>query len=1271
MTDPFQNTFSGGRNSDTDPSLLPNNQYISANNVELNNSGALRNINGTDLVQQLSTSATFRILQTVPNKYLISGELVDCITIFSVDSTAFKIQSYDTVGDTLYDLFSETVPADYTTTVTDIDAKTFPENGTDFVYYTDNYIEIRYLKCEIPDPYSANFLTAYDLSLLRKGATGTITATVGTTGTLLSGTYQFCYRMANPTNKRFTKWSTPTNPIHVYSKANDSSPVYSGIGLITGRKITLTITPSEEETDNFDYLQVAVIPNIGPTNPVEADLLEIEAIAGTSLVLDYKSNSKIGVVPLEDIVVDLAQIKTAKTLNVKDNRLFAGNITYTNLEFDNGDPTVTSGSIITQADALVDSFSSDEFASNYKGHWRGEVYRYGVVYEDEFGNKSAVKPLDLSAITDNDITVGLTDLKFPDRTNPDYTLFNSSGQLQSLGLRLTGLTNHPSWARKLEIVRVDRRGRFKNILFQSPIIPMSKVYGIGALEDYPTQVTYNSSLDEKTYENATPMTSGFTLVPKNLFWPELRNIVKVGTSSGSGTTRKIAGEVTFTRPPTLPLTDQGLEYSMIWPSDAMYNGNVPFSGAEKLDIVDYALLKLKVDTDHPTKSPVVVAGDDANTNISGTFFATADNQYYFNNGHGKLALGVNDRAVTDYEFFDNLGTTDSVAGKAVMDYEALQTGGIDLGIKPNIQRFAVVKLGGTKIKDVTQDSVIFGAATWNGYSAGSALSTASATLKFETNPTNNYVNEYTGFSDGSSYVSVVSIVNVKLGLGDDRYGEATDLQEYISTGAKYTFTAAEVATLEGGGDVVLGDLDVWGGDCFVSSHIFKVCDSTYSVTNQNKQNGSAQSTADLLSKWNNTLYKDIAGACFLSMPVALENSAQYIQVILESEYNGAVREQDILEGSSASIPVMTGDASTGRTPLTYHYNLNLNKQNSQKIYVPDPQFSFKQSQFGARVHWTDLKIYNSDQQGFDIFRVSDFYDIEEKYRPITKLALAGDYLYSIHEAGIIYLQTGERQLETADGGILAVSSGNVIGGKIVVDSERGCQHLRSIIESGNVVYIPDNRNKSVYALSGQQLVPIIKDNENIFRSFFSTTKSSLIGVYDPVRKQYWVADGTDCHVFDEKGFWVSNYSLNLKGSAYTNQKLYVVGLNGTDTSVYSYYTANPGSICGASVDSDVTFITNPYPDFSKTFDDMMVNASERLSSIDFAVMYEASIGNQTATASLDIESYENNFRIKNPRASGNARLRGTHLQSTITWKTVQSNLRAVWTKYRLSARTPW
>lgn len=1301
----FKNNFSGGRNSDADPSVIPPNQYISANFVELVGEGnfyALRNIKGTTLVKNLSVLARFNVMAVFENKYLIGGESLDCLTIISAGDTQagaafpFKIQCYDIANDTLYELYEEDIPeSGYNTEDRVVQAVNNPENGVDHIYFTDFYHEMRHFKCEIPDPYSANFLTKYDLSLQRRGANGTITATIGTSGgTLLSGTYQFCYRMSDPTNKLFTKWSSLTNPIHVYDKTNSTDPVYSGIGLVTDRKISLTITPSSEETTNYDYLQLAVLEHIGPSDAISASLLEIESIPSTSLVYDYKSNSKIGTIPLEQIVVDLAQVEKVKTLAVKDNRLFAGNVHYTELEFDNGNPTVTSGTIITQADTTVDSFSKDEFASNYKGYWRGEVYRFGVVYTDEYGNKSPVYPLDLSGITDNDITPGLTDLKFPDRTGPDYTLFNSSNRIQSLGVRLTGLNNHPSWARSLEIVRVNRTGNLKNILFQSPIIPMVSVNGIGALDDYPNFVSYDSGTSEREEENATPMTSGSVMIPKNLLWPDQRAITINRTSSTANINSRIIGEAKL----EYVGGTKGYEYSMVFPSDSMYDENKPFvyTGSEKIDFIDYALLKSDIDAEDPNKTGVThVDGDDVNTKVTATLYSLANNQYYFSAGHGKSAIANTDIKITGYEMFNNLGQPTSVAGKSVMDYDALQTGGIELGFKPTICKSAVVKLGGTIIPDAASESKAFSAATWNNRSGGGALSSASATLVYESDSSlsNKYINQYLpGYSNNNSYVNVVAIANVKLGLGDDRYGESTDIHEYISTGTRYTFSSAEVATLEGGGDVVLGNLDVWGGDCFVGSHVFKVCDSTYSVVNQTKNNGAAQSKSTLLLKWNKTLFNGFTGTSdvsILCMPVAVEAAAQYVQVILESDYS-EVREQDILTGSSASIPVMTGTVDTARSPLTYKYNHNLNKQNSQKIYVTKPQFSFEQNEFNSRVIYSDLKIYNSSEAGFDIFRVANFYDLEEKYRPITKLAVAGNQLYSIHEQGIIYLPTGENQVEQADGGTLAVRSGDVIGKPIVIDSERGSRHPRGIVETGGVIYIPDNRNKNVYVLSGQQLRPITQDNETTFRTMFDREigEGYVLGVYHPVRREYWVADidpfspNTQCEVYSEqlnggRGGWVCNYyalGRSLRGSAYTNQNLYIVGLSGgiDDTSIYSFYTGTPGDLyTSAGVLNNVTFAVNPDPSFTKTFDCLMFSASERLSGASFVVSRESSLGDQTATKNLAIESYKGNWRVSNPRDAVTARLRGMYAKVTMTWSSTQSALREVWSKIRYTARRPF
>lgn len=1299
----FSNSFFGGRNTDSEPSKLPNTQYREAHNVEIVGSNAfhsLQNVLGTTHAMNLVDSSSTQVMKILNNKYLISSVLYECLTIFTVTpSDKFKIWCYNTETDVLYELYEEVITASYTTRV--VDTINYPENGIDIVYFTDFHNEIRYLKCEIPSPYVANFLSTYDLSLLRKGANGTIAfSSVGATGTLLSGTYQFAYRMADPTNKRFTKWSSLTNPIHVYDKTNSSSPVNSGIGLVTNRKITLSITPSTEETDNFNYIQLAVVENVGPTVstidgvstalPTTASLLEIESIPGTSLTYEYKSNSRVGTIPLEDITVDLAQIEKVKTLSVKDNRLIAGNVHYTDLEFDNGTPSISSGSILRQASTSVDSFSDDNFASQYRGYWRGEVYRFGVVYTDKNGNRSSVSPLNLSSVTGNIIS-GATDMKFPDRSTSNlYTIFNSDGRIQSLGLRLTGLTNHPTWARSLEIVRVDRKGRFKNILFQTPLVPMAKIEGIGAQSDYPT--LYYNGQGEITISDAQPQTSGSTLIPKNLFWPDLRNIISNGSVTGTGYGYRAAGEVLLKR-------SSSYSFAALFPPSTLY-GDSPFvyTGAEKLDVIDYALLRAKWTDYSPSALSSYNIGDFLKTSIVGSFYALKDNQYYFDSTHAKSALtSLDDIAITDYKFFS--GETTTVGGNSVMDYESFQTKGITFWqYKPSIQKMGVVQLGTT----LSEGLLVFAAGTLNiaptvGGSTPTIMTSGGATYEDANTITNKYIPEYSSFVKGTSYISALPIVNIKLGLGDSRYGEFTDLHEYISTGTKYTFSTSQIATLQAGGSVSV-NLDVWGGDCFVGPQLFKVCDSTYSVVNQGKNNTPSNPEQTYYpptvstAKWD-SVYRyenNTATEPVISLPVAVENSGQYVQVVVESDYS-EVRDVDGLstDGDEGGLPIYTSSSEAAiRTPLSYKYNLNLSKQNSQKIYVSDPEFSFKQNEFASRLVYSDLKIYSSEQAGFDIFRVSNTYDLEEKYYPITKLALAGDNLYAIQERGIYYVPIGERQVETTDAGTLSIRSGEVIGRPVLVDSDRGCQHIRGVVETGSVIYIPDNRNKNVYLLTGMELKPITKDNETAFRDFFATkvTEPYIISIHDPIRREVWFINNNPssathyCHVYNEQlGVWVSDYDFDssCKGGVYANQNLYLVGsvseaeVGQYKTSVHTMYTGDPAKFFGYSKGANVTVVINPDMDFSKTFDNVMVSASERLSSIDFVVNRESQQGNQNSSASLNSIAIEGNYRIKTPRDSAGARLRGMYCLATITWTNTKSAIKTIWSKYRLSSRTPF
>lgn len=1230
-----------------------------------------------------------------------------------------RIWCYDTETETLYSVYKqEGLPDSYASADRIIDAKSYPENGKDILYFTDNYNEPRQLRCEIPIPHSDNFLSDYDLSLQKYGANGTINFNTSTAiaagGTLLSGTYQFAYRLLNPTTKTYTKWSSLTNPVHVYNKISSTYAVYaSGYGLSTNRKIVFSINPSPEElsaigASDLTHFQVAVLENVNPTaTSLEASLLSVDTISLVSNAInyEYKANYNIGKISIDEIVIDAAAIEKAKTLTISQNRLFVGNTQYLNLEYDNGvpqldDASASNNEFITYSRENDQDLELEKDLSFRKGYFRGEVYRFAIVYFDKYGNKSQPYVLDMTDVSGNTIS-GATDLKFPERGS-SYPILNSSDNPVNIGLKLK-IKNHPSWAVGFEIVR---ENRVKKVYYQTPVVPMMSVKGVGAIETYPSTPTISDAGTTASYPSAQPQDPNEVYVPKNLLWPELRNISLVTSTTGTGSTRKIKGESQLTK-------GEYYNTALMFPPKNIYEASdVTLSGVEQIKTVDYVLAKAN-HYNYATLQGIVAdgaEGDYSTGEYTTTFYGLQKDFYHSNSGSYSSALPTS--SIVDTTYIENSSSGSFVNGLRIGTYSNLQTQGYELGFQPNNQRTIACR-----IKDAFSDegflSIPFPYGTHNAYN-GNAYIVGSSGPKYR--PTASYTNEFAilgqqWYSSLDYYVTansdvpfqVIRISNViNPNIGDDRYGEKDSQREFISTGTKYVFSQFELTNYISQSLPYSVSVNVWGGDCCVTSHVFKVSDSTYAVANQNKHTiGTFVDDDALVPRWG-YCFKITSYNSFVSLPVALKGNAQYIQVFIESEYNGQAMDVDILNPTFAlhatkgkSVVVnglsleQSGSISASgkvfiKSNLTYNYNKNLLIDNEQKTYLTLPEGFNPQYNFGARVHYSDIKLYNSPVQGFDTFRVLDYYDLEEAGGNITKLALAGDNMFAIQQKRIVYLPVGNRQVETADSGILTVGTSTVLSQARLIDPMRGGQHLAGIVEAGGIVLIPDMYNKAVYMLGGEQ-IRIISDSgvASTFRSNFGTLfdEKNLIGVYDPIRKEYWIFSNTNpkfCLVYNfglEQ--WISNYEFDastLYGGRYTNQKLYLLGKVGNQVTLYSMYTGDYTNLMGTEVTPRVTFVVNPDGDYAKTFDDVMISATERLENVDFVVDREISMGDQTVSeVNLDVFPVEGNYRIKTLRDPRNERLRGVRMKSTVRWKknNIASTISAVYTKYRLSSRSPF
>jgi hypothetical protein len=120
------------------------------------------------------------------------------------------------------------------------------------------------------------------------------------------------------------------------------------------------------------------------------------------------------------------------------------------------------------------------------------------------------------------------------------------------------------------------------------------------------------------------------------------------------------------------------------------------------------------------------------------------------------------------------------------------------------------------------------------------------------------------------------------------------------------------------------------------------------------------------------------------------------------------------------------------------------------------------------------------------------------------------------------------------------------------------------------------------------------------------------------------------------------------------------------------YAGTVNQLFGEEVVPSVTVVCNPDEPVAKTFDNVLISATERLDTMDITVQREVEKGHQTVSGmDIDVPSVEGSYRIKTLRDADGARLRGLRALITIKFKAVQSAIREIATKYRLSSRVPF
>lgn len=194
------------------------------------------------------------------------------------------------------------------------------------IYWTDGINPLRTINLK-EDPGYYVGITADDLNVFKSAELkAPVVNSVIPGGIVLCGSHSYCYRLITQDGKT-SRTSQITNPVHIAKQTlgTDYHKLTGGpLSEHSANSVTLTI-------DNIDIsytsIQIIDIRYTSSEGGIEANIITESSITGSSFTYTHNGNETTVSIPIGDLLKNQVSWDTCKDLAIKNNRLFAANLT--------------------------------------------------------------------------------------------------------------------------------------------------------------------------------------------------------------------------------------------------------------------------------------------------------------------------------------------------------------------------------------------------------------------------------------------------------------------------------------------------------------------------------------------------------------------------------------------------------------------------------------------------------------------------------------------------------------------------------------------------------------------------------------------------------------------------------------------------------------------------------------------------------------------------------------------------------------------------------
>lgn len=836
--------------------------------------------------------------------------------------------------------------------------------------------------------------------------------------------------------------------------------------------------------------------------------------------------------------------------------------------------------------------------------------------------------------------------KFPDRSDPKFTIVSDTDIPQSIGLHIKGIKNHPTWAKGFVIVRLPR---IENIVYQSPHIPTVGVMGV------PTQGVGEITVDKTNKaivndDDADYKKEFDCILPKVLGMGMAKNIPRYQLNFNNDAVVGRREEYyctyypyyqnqskTFSNlPDTANFGSEIPNYSLVYNPEYIFNkaGSPTYyetnQGNNQLVVVDAIAYKR-----------TILQEETGNLKRSNTYKALKRENYFYNSeGYVKHLSGVRDYFVKLQDI-----DTDLEDNKIIKDYLLVLNGVeqfllnkpfssdifYDIDFFGYLEKLSNQQGASNAIPDTISNDQFINSATnqrsillntekklldftyWiydkffnNGIKLFPFLNEYNEKI-YTTAHLNNTIGEIVDpglrdisydtrqlpvrnvFVDVNNIAGGCYVVNNERGLSDSRYSRISN--EWVFTGTYVALSDADIA------NNTPKDVDIWGGDCFISKYVIKINNTTQRISDVYENIHAEADDYDGKGVFLDPLKfkKNVKTGSFAV-------NAEFLELYIESKVNTNYHQE------KNEYPAYKGDQIANYSnPYFYRYNGSYSVNNDSKVFVSREAETFTVNRFyyPARIVYSDQRLYQADgsgfidTDGFSRFAVLNRRDLDEQYGQIIKLIDFGTQkLNAIQEHKVRIEPIGVDRVESGDNKTLVLGTASVIGnGGYYLPFNNGSQHIRSVKAHNGMCYFIDAKKQQVISfsdgafdfISEQDMITYFKNmlfNDTAIREidlsgYIDATQDNMEYI---ISKRSHSSTPQDIAVFNAKNKrFKTRIDIGddvILNGVYAGQQLHLLNKN----KIYTAYTNNQrGLWFGNYRNSSFKFVVNDYPGFVKIF----------------------------------------------------------------------------------------